>query len=131
MKRRDVQLTSVRPYLIRALLDWIEDNGHTPYLVVDCELPGVDVPSEHATDGKLVLNVSANATRNLDVGNAEVHVDCRFRGRPIHIGVPTYSVVAVYGRESGMGMTFESETSDKEPPPSPPPAKVPKLKLVK
>lgn len=131
MTRRDARPTSIRPYLIRALLDWIEDNGHTPYLVVDCALPEVNVPSEYATDGKLVLNVAPTAVRNLEVGNSEIHVDCRFRGRPVHIGVPTHSVVAVYARESGMGMTFETEVGDKEPPPSPPRSKAPNLKLVK
>ena len=132
MTQKEAQLTSVRPYLIRAVLEWIADNDHTPYIVVDCSAPGVNVPGEYATDGKLVLNVSPSATRNLNVGNAEIHVDCRFRGRPIHVGVPTRSVTAVYSRESGIGMTFDNDSSDKDdPPPSPPKSKAPTLKLVK
>lgn len=122
----------IRPYLVRALIDWIVDNDHTPYIVVDCEAEGVDLPAEYAVDGKLVLNVSASATRNLFVGDDEVRVDCRFRGRPVHVAAPIGAVVAVYAKESGMGMAFEAEST----PPSDPPSRGaagggPKLKLVK
>lgn len=122
----------IRPYLVRALIDWIVDNDHTPYIVVDCEAEGVDLPAEYAVDGKLVLNVSAAATRNLFVGDDEVRVDCRFRGRPVHVAAPIGTVVAVYAKESGMGMAFDAEST----PPSDPPSRGatgggPKLKLVK
>ena len=122
-------MKDIRPYLIRAMIDWIVDSEDTPHLVVDCGVQGVNVPAEYATDGKLVLNVSANATRNLQV-DTEVHVDCRFRGQSVHIGVPVGSIVAVYAKESRMGMTFDPEDAETEPPPSPRP-KAPSLKLVK
>ena len=77
-----------------------------------------------------MLNVSANATRNLSVGD-EVHVDCRFRGRSVHIGVPVGSIVAVYARETQMGMTFDPEATDDQPAPPPSRPKAPSLKLVK
>ena len=122
-------MKDIRPYLIRAMIDWIVDSGNTPHLVVDCAVQGVNVPAEYATDGKLVLNVSPYATRNLDVDD-EVHVDCRFRGQSVHIGVPVGSIVAVYAKETQMGMTFDPEDAETEPPPSPRP-KAPSLKLVK
>lgn len=121
-------MKDIRPYLIRAMVDWIEDSGHTPHLVVDCSVPGVDVPAEYAADGKLVLNVSASATRNLSV-DAEVHVDCRFQGRSVHIGVPVGSVVAVYSKESSEGMTFDPANTEAQA--TPPRPKAPSLKLVK
>lgn len=124
----------IRPYLVRALIDWIVDNGHTPYIVVDCETEGVDLPAEYAVDGKLVLNVSAAATRNLFVGEDEVRVDCRFRGRPVHVAAPIGAVVAVYAKESGMGMAFDAEPTPPPSPGRPSPGAVrggPKLKLVK
>lgn len=122
-------MKDIRPYLIRAMIDWIVDSGNTPHLVVACGVQGVNVPAEYATDGKLVLNVSPNATRNLSV-DTEVHVDCRFRGQSAHIGVPVGSIVAVYAKESRMGMTFDPEDAETHPPPSPRP-KAPSLKLVK
>jgi len=36
-------MTSHRPYLLRALNDWIADNGMTPHLLVDATRPGVQV----------------------------------------------------------------------------------------
>lgn len=124
-------MNSVRPYLIRALIDWIVDNGCTPYIAIACDAPGVDVPAEYATDGKLVLNISATATRNFSMEEGRVAVDCRFRGKPIHISVPIGSVVAVYARESGMGMAFDIETEAPPPKASPPKPDGPKLRLVK
>ena len=96
-------MTSVRPYLVRALVEWIADNGQTPHVVVDCSIAGVQAPVEHAESGKLVLNVSAGATRNLAIGDDWLDVDCRFGGEPVHVRSPVGAVVAVYSRESGMG----------------------------
>ena len=111
-------MTSVRPYLVRAVIDWVVDNNQTPYVAIDCAAPGVDVPLDRTKDGKLVLNVSATATRNLDIGNETLNVDCRFGGRPVHIRAPVGAIVAVYARESGMGMAFETEVRDGESPAS-------------
>lgn len=126
-------MTSVRPYLVRALVDWIVDNGQTPYLVVDCSIAGVQAPAERAESGKLVLNVSAGATRNLAIGDDWLTVDCRFGGQPVHVRSPVGAVVAVYARESGMGMAFEAEDPADGPPPDPPRSRPggPKLTVVK
>lgn len=125
----------LRPYLIRAIIDWVVDCGHTPHLVLDCSVAGVDAPMERALQGKLVLNLSANATRNLLVGNDWLDVDCRFGGRPVHVRAPLGAVVGVYAKETGIGMGFEVEAPSEAPPPAPPPNKPPqsgpKLKLVK
>ena len=102
-------MTSIRPYLLRALIDWIVDNEDTPYMVLDCGMPGVIAPLDRVRDGRLVLNVSARATRNLHVGIERVDVDCRFGGRPMHISAPVGAVVAIYAQGSGMGMAFEPE----------------------
>lgn len=121
-------MTSARPYLIRALIDWVVDNECTPHVAVDCSVPGVEAPLDYAVDGKLVLNLSGTATRNLDIGNDVLSVDCRFGGRPFHVQAPVGAVIAVYARESGMGMAFEVETGGDDPEPTKP---RPKLTLVK
>ena len=127
-------MTSVKPYLVRALIDWIVENEHTPYLVIDCGKSGVQAPAGRAKDGKQVLNVSAGATRNLAIGNEWLDVDCRFGGASFHVRAPIPAVTAVYSRESGMGMAFEPEGTDHDNvPPGPPKPRRggPKLTVVK
>ncbi len=128
-------LLPLRPYLVRAIIDWVVDNSQTPHVVLDCSIDGVDAPSERAQKGKLVLNVSANATRNLAIGNDWLTVDCRFGGRPVHVRAPLGAVVGVYAKESGVGMAFEAESPAEPEQPGRPPGERkpsgPTLKLVK
>ena len=129
-------MTSLRPYLMQALIDWIIDNDCTPYAIIDCTVDGTQTLKEHATDGKLVLNLSAAATRNLLVDDRTVSVDCRFQGRAVHIEAPVGAVIAVYARENGKGMAFEAETpaasaTDKPAAADAKAKKAPALKLVK
>ncbi len=122
-------MRSPRPYLVRAMIDWIVDNGATPYVVIAADAEGAESLLDYATDGRLVLNVSAKATRNLVVGSDTLEVDCRFRGRPVHVSAPVGTVVAVYAHETSKGMVFEVEAGDG--PTAPEPSTGPKLSLVK
>lgn len=126
-------LTSLRPYLIRAVIDWIVDNGHTPHMVIDCGVPNVDAPAEYANGGKLTLNISASAVGSFAVDNAGVRLDCRFRGQSRHIAAPVGAVVGVYAKETGMGMGFGVDRGDPNAAPAakPSPGSRPTLKLVK
>lgn len=98
-----------RPYLLRALYDWLVDSGLTPYLLVDAEGDDVQVPADYVTDGRIVLNVGPNAVRNLHLGNDQVSCDGRFGGRPFPLSIPLRAVLAIYAKESGEGMMFEPE----------------------
>ena len=122
-------MTSTRPYLVRAIVDWIVDNSWTPYVVVAADAPGAEALLDYATRGRLVLNLSATATRNLVIGNDTLDVDCRFGGRAVHVSAPIGTVVAVYARENSRGMVFEVEHGDAPTEPEPPSR--PKLSLVK
>lgn len=97
--------TSTRPYLIRALHEWCTDNGLTPYLAVKVDR-SVQVPREFVQDGEIVLNVSYDATGNLQLGNEYIEFKARFGGKPREIMVPVERVQAIYARESGQGMSF-------------------------
>jgi len=112
-----------RPYLLRALIDWIVDSGHTPHVLVDATVPGVLVPPEHVKDGRIVLNLSPTAVRGLQIDRHAVTCDSRFGGRAFALYLPMASLVAVYARETGEGMVFEAETFDEPEPPraGPPP----------
>jgi len=111
------EMTSSRPYLLRAIYEWIVDNGLTPYLLVNADYPGVRVPVEHINNGKIILNVAPEAVQSLDLGTADVSFNARFGGRPMNLFFPVAAVLAIYARENGRGMVFSD--SDDSPPPSP------------
>lgn len=129
-------MTSPKPYLLRAYHEWMVDNGLTPYLVVDAQGPGVCVPPEHVREGRIVLDISPSAVRELMMDNAEVSFSARFSGRAMQIRVPVAAVGAIYARENGQGMVFPEEPAAEPPPPAPedepptPPAR-PRLTRVK
>jgi len=105
-------MKSSRPYLIRALYEWIVDNECTPHLLVDTEQQGVEVPAGYARDGQIVLNVSPMATRGLSMDNEWITFESRFGGVPHQLRVPTPAVMAIYARENGQGMVFETEVPE-------------------
>ncbi|HKJ77174.1 MAG TPA: ClpXP protease specificity-enhancing factor [Gammaproteobacteria bacterium] len=132
-------MTSSRPYLLRALYDWIVDNGLTPHILVNAEHEAVQVPAESVQDGRVVLNVGPTAVRELALGNEFVAFNARFGGRPMDVMVPIKAVEAIYARENGKGMVFGEDHDDEDdetPPPSGPEdggggGKKPNLQVVK
>ncbi len=112
------QMTSSRPYLLRAIYSWIVDNGLTPYLLVNADYPDVQVPVEHVNNGKIILNVAPEAVQSLDLGASDVSFNARFGGRPMNLFFPVSAVLAIYARENGRGMVFSD--GDDSPQPSPP-----------
>ena len=98
-----------RPYLLRAYYDWLVDNSFTPYLVVDATYLGVNVPVEYVKDGQIVLNLSANATGNLQLTNDFIQFNARFKGVSRELSIPMGAALAIYARENGDGVMFEPE----------------------
>jgi stringent starvation protein B len=129
------KMTSNRPYLIRAMYDWITDNGLTPYLLVDARLGGVRVPPGAVKDGQIVLNVAVRAVSDLELGNQHVRFLARFSGVSHQVEVPVPAVMAIYAQENGQGMMFPAEAAAPPPAgpetPSPPARKGPKLRVIK
>lgn len=112
-------MTPTRPYLLRAVYQWIVDNGCTPYLVVDAGADGVDVPRQFVEDGRIILNVSPSAAHGLEMPNEGVYFSARFSGTPCEVRVPMPAVQAIYARENGRGMVFTAEEPDGTPPQGP------------
>ena len=102
-------LGSSRPYLIRALYDWIVDGDEDPYVVVDCFYPGVEVPETHIKDGQIVLNLAPRALSGWNMADFGVMFQTRFGGIPTEIILPYGAITAIYGKESGLGMAFGQE----------------------
>jgi stringent starvation protein B len=120
---------SRRPYLLRAMHEWISDSSCTPHIVVDAGASGVDVPRQYVRDGKIILNVSWTATSQLRLTNDEVSFQGRFGGASITVRVPVTAVLAIYARETGQGMIFTDEEGGPGPGPTPavgPPSGEPK-----
>lgn len=118
-------MTPTRPYLIRAIYEWIEDNALTPHILVNAELPGVEVPKQHVRQGQIVLNINPTAVRDLQLGNEWVEFNARFGGIARTVRIPVAAVLAIYARENGQGMAFGEEKSNDDPPPEPPDAPQP------
>lgn len=128
-------MTSSRPYLLRALNEWIVENHLTPHIVVDVQDENVVVPRQFVENGKIVLNISPFAVRDLVVDNDFLLFSARFSGKPMDVTVPISSVLAIYAKENGQGMVFTDEpTSPTETPPPKDSGKKPgkpSLKIVK
>lgn len=102
---------TTRPYLIRALYEWCNDSGLTPYLVVAVDA-SVQVPREHVKNNEIVLNIGIDATSALELGNAWVSFKARFSGKVQDIMVPMTHVLAIYAKENGQGMAFPAPTAE-------------------
>jgi stringent starvation protein B len=133
-----MQMTSSRPYLVRAIYQWIADNGMTPHLLVDVSVEGVQVPTEHVQNGKIILNIAPMAISGLVLGDEDITFSARFSGKPQGLYIPIEAVLAVYAKENGQGMMFSeddgavSATDDGDDPnPDPDKPKRPGLRVVK
>lgn len=142
------EFTSNKPYIIRALHEWCVDNGLTPHLLVAVDVQ-TRVPMAYVKDGKIVLNLSYSATKDLLIGNEAITFSARFGGVSNNLYVPIGAVRGIFARENGQGMFFQAEAEESVTPsdatPSdiaeqdvaadaakkPPAAKKPFLKLVK
>lgn len=128
-------MNSSRPYFLRALHEWIVDNGLTPHLMVNATFPGVVVPPEHIKDGKIVLNIAPQAIRELRIQNKLLTFDARFSGVTRNIHLPMKAIEAIYALENGRGMVFEQDEDDDDDgvPPEHTPTVTgrPSLKVVK
>ena len=129
-------MTPSRPYLVRALNDWIVDNDMTPYIVVDAGVQGVRVPEDYVTNGQIILNVSPGAVNDFVVDSEAIEFKARFGGVPMQVYIPVVAVMAIYAKENGQGMVFGAEPGAPEPPPSGDAEKTgvhskPSLKIVK
>lgn len=128
-------MTSSRPYLVRAIYDWVLDNQFTPHLVVDAGVAGVHVPPAAIKDGQVVLNIAPRAVAQLELGNEQVRFLARFGGISHDVRVPIGAVLAVYAAENGQGMMFPAEladarTGDEAPPEPSDPSDAPDEKAV-
>ena len=111
-------MNSSRPYIIRALYDWILENQCTPYVLVNAFGDGVEVPQDHVKDGQIILNISPKAVQSVSISNEVIEFNGRFGGIPKKVLVPIKYILGIYAKENGQGMIFESD--EFPDPPDPP-----------
>ena len=125
-------MTSLKPYLIRSIYEWIVDNSLTPHLLIDAEHSDALLPVDFIENGKIVLNIRPEAIQNLSLGDEEIQFNARFSGNPMQIVVPTVAVEAIYAKENGKGMVFDDQDNSEDmPPPENTPPDKPQLRVVK
>jgi stringent starvation protein B len=128
MAQPNANMTSSKPYLLRALYEWIMDNQKTPHIVVNINVSNIKVPLQYAQNGQIILNISSSAALNLQLNDDFITFSARFSGTPMNVVVPISAVLAIYAKETGAGMVFEQGEDNSENPP--PTSNKPHLKLV-
>lgn len=123
-------MLSSRPYIARALYEWLIENDNTPYIVVDAMQDDVVVPRQFVQNGQIVLNVAPSAVRDLDISNEMITFNASFSGEPMQVWVPIMALVAVYSKENGAGMVFGHEPVIPAPEEPDPDELAPKLESV-
>lgn len=113
------EMTSNKPYLIRAVHEWICDNDLTTHILVHAHYPGIEAPQDYAENGQLVLNIAPRAVSGFVADNDEIRFSTRFGGVPMSIRVPVGAVLAIFARENGQGMAFDADAPDPDGPDSP------------
>lgn len=128
-------MTPSRPYLFRAINEWLLDNDLTPYMLVNALDESTSVPQQYVQDGEIVLNISPTSVEDLLIDNTAVSFNARFRGQPFSVYVPMRAIQSIYAKENGQGTVFADEdgfpTSDDDPEPPKPPKQKPQLRVVK
>lgn len=114
-----MEFTSNKPYLLRAIYEWVLDNDATPHVLISAIDSRVDVPQQFVEDDKIILNISPSAANNMLIDDDGISFSARFGGKPFTIYSPMGSVLALYASETGEGMSFEEEVQDDTPPDGP------------
>lgn len=118
-----MNMTSTRPYLLRAIYEWLVDNGCTPQILVDAHMPGTLVPQQYLDKhGHILLNISPSAVQDFSMDLTAVAFNARFGGVPHRLYIPCNAIQGIYARENGQGMMFGTETAEPPEPPAPTPA---------
>ena len=102
--------TSKKPYFIRAMFEWISDNGYTPHLLIDASFENMSIPRKFVENERITLNISSSATRNLTIDSDLISFDARFEGKTMNVQLPCKAVINIFARETGEGMAFSSES---------------------
>ncbi|MDY6451537.1 ClpXP protease specificity-enhancing factor [Acinetobacter faecalis] len=112
MSESELNVTPTRPYLTRAIYEWICDNNLTPHLLVDATQPNTLVPEQFIQDGQIVLNTAPHAVHALNMSNDAISFSARFGGVSRDLYIPFQALIGIYARENGQGLFFDASEYD-------------------
>ncbi|MBP7793766.1 MAG: ClpXP protease specificity-enhancing factor [Acinetobacter sp.] len=112
MSESELNVTPTRPYLTRAMYEWICDNNLTPHLLVDATQPNTLVPEKFIQDGQIVLNTAPHAVHALNISNDAISFSARFGGVSRDLYIPFQALMGIYARENGQGLFFDASEYD-------------------
>ena len=98
-----------RPYIVKALYEWLLDSDLTPHLLVDANEADVTIPLQFVEEGQIVMNINPSAVRNFYMDDQAISFNARFSGQPMDVYIPMKALLAIYARENGQGMGFGGE----------------------
>jgi len=107
------ELISTKPYMIRAIYEWCNDNQLTPHVLVSVDNETI-VPASYVKNGEIVLNLNYSATKDLQIGQDAITFTARFSGESRNLYIPVSAVKGIFARENGQGMFFEINQIESE-----------------
>ena len=101
MKTQGAAMRPLAGYMLRAMREWMIDSATTPEIIIDTTVDGVVIPTQYRNRALLVLNVSNDANKGLEIGEEWVTMNTRFQGAPHHVRFPVSAVRGIKIRETG------------------------------
>ena len=96
-----------KPYLLRAFYEWCADRAASPYIAVAVDA-SCKVPAAHVRKQQIVLDISMDATGNLEITNDAISFQARFGGVAQSLYIPIGRVLGMFPEgEHDQGLFFE------------------------
>ena len=105
----DSSLVSIRPFVVPAYYDWLSASGVKPHIVVDVHYPGVSVPQGYDDEGRIVLNIDAEAIRHLEIDERWIIFDAVFDVDSVTVRIPMGAVVMMFAPETSWYVDFSTD----------------------
>lgn len=101
-------LTSERPYLIKAIYQWLTDNGVKVFVKVNIEYAPSHIPLDANTNnGYVILRIDHNACGFIDLTREDyIELQIRFGGVPHTVKLYYNAIDSIYCPDHPSGMNF-------------------------
>ncbi len=99
------RLIKFHPYLFNAYYSWFIDSGVTPHLLVNTNVPGVQVPMDYVlADKTIVLSIGAGAVKDFISDEKGISFKTTFGGHLEDIVVPYQAMEQLIAKEEHIGI---------------------------
>jgi stringent starvation protein B len=113
-----LEVNEIKHVLMGKCLDYICDQGHTPYLAVDATNPGYMGPTAEGETGLVLLSISASATRGFYMDEEGIQFNYSQGGTKANAFIPMEAVATIFAKEDHtMCQAFPYKKVDLKPEP--------------